>query len=339
MTFDVPARDGSGQPGASRIAAALANGARERYVRRRTVNTSIPATRMFVILARRARKAVIFRRGPSRQVALILWHTDRDTFEVGQWFKGRIYERRCDLSPSGDRLIYFAASWKRHHAPGSWTAISKPPWLTAVTLWPKGDAWGGGGLFENEKTILLNHRQGDRKHPGEFAIGEGSFPPPRDVIVKPLWERAGWGEDDPIYTMRAMRDGWTILQEGNARDPSQKSTTSWTFDPPTISAKTSPRDAHLELRSTVRGMHERNGAWYVIDHSLRDARSDTTRDFGRSEWADWDQNGDILLARGGKLFRGKRSRSLGDGALVEIADFSTLRFEEKTSPPAARRWR
>src|SRR5262245_41328779 len=44
------------------------------------------STRLFVILARRAPRAVIFRRGPSKHVALILWHTDTDKFEVGQWF-------------------------------------------------------------------------------------------------------------------------------------------------------------------------------------------------------------------------------------------------------------
>src|SRR5262249_39683455 len=61
-------------------------------------------------------------------------------FYEGQWFNGRIYERRCDLSPSGKRLIYFAASYKAPYA--IWTAVSRLPFLTAVTLWPKGDGWG-----------------------------------------------------------------------------------------------------------------------------------------------------------------------------------------------------
>jgi hypothetical protein len=42
---------------------------------------------------------------------LIKWHLKSDTFEIGQWFKGRIYERRCDLSPSGELLAYFAAKY------------------------------------------------------------------------------------------------------------------------------------------------------------------------------------------------------------------------------------
>src|SRR4051812_45410499 len=50
---------------------------------------------------------LVIRRGPSRQVCTMLWHRQNDTFTLGQWFKGRIYERRCDLSPAGTHFIYF----------------------------------------------------------------------------------------------------------------------------------------------------------------------------------------------------------------------------------------
>ena len=80
------------------------------------------ATRLFAILARETSLAVVLRRGPSKQVQLIQWDRANDRFEYGQWFKGRIYERRCDLSPSGDKLIYFAAKYKKPLF--SWTAVS-----------------------------------------------------------------------------------------------------------------------------------------------------------------------------------------------------------------------
>ena len=97
--------------------------------------------RLSVILARDAPVGVIFRRGPTNWTQVIRWNTATDTFDAGQWFKGRIYERRCDLSPSGEKLIYFAA---KHHLArnpdpsyrSSWTAISKIPYLTALALWP-----------------------------------------------------------------------------------------------------------------------------------------------------------------------------------------------------------
>ncbi|TGU14674.1 hypothetical protein EN799_66055, partial [bacterium M00.F.Ca.ET.156.01.1.1] len=82
------------------------------------------APRLYAILARSARTGVIFRRGPSRLVQLIRWDLRTDTFEHGQWLKGRVYERRCDLSPSGELLVYFAATNRLPY--GSWTAISKP---------------------------------------------------------------------------------------------------------------------------------------------------------------------------------------------------------------------
>lgn len=53
---------------------------------------------IYAILAWNAHKAIVFRRGPSRQVLLLSWDTARDKFQEGQWFKGRIYESRCDLS-------------------------------------------------------------------------------------------------------------------------------------------------------------------------------------------------------------------------------------------------
>ena len=85
--------------------------------------------RLWVLLAREEHVGVVFRRGPSKQVMLIKWNTRNDSFDFGQWFKGRIYERRCDVSPNGELLIYFAA--KQKPPLYSWTAISKPPFFTA----------------------------------------------------------------------------------------------------------------------------------------------------------------------------------------------------------------
>src|SRR6185369_7215779 len=142
------------------------------------------STRIFAILARAAPVGVILRRGPSKQVLLLKWQLGSDTLEAGQWFKGRIYERRCDLSPSGALFLYFAA---KHRPPfGTWTAISKPPTLTALALWPKGNAWGGGGVLESELAIALNHR------PGEDELAPG-FQLRRRMRVTPFGADPGLG--------------------------------------------------------------------------------------------------------------------------------------------------
>ena len=70
-----------------------------------------PTARLHVILARNGSKAVVFRRGPSDKVAVIGWEREDDSFTPGQWLRGRIYPYRCDLSPDGVYLIYFAAKY------------------------------------------------------------------------------------------------------------------------------------------------------------------------------------------------------------------------------------
>jgi hypothetical protein len=90
--------------------------------------------RLYAIIARERRRAVVFRRGPSRLVRLLIWELGSDTLVGGQWLKGRIYEQRCDVSPDGEMLAYFAASYRPPFE--TWTAISRPPYLTALALWP-----------------------------------------------------------------------------------------------------------------------------------------------------------------------------------------------------------
>ena len=38
---------------------------------------------------------------------------------------------------------------------GSWTAISKAPYLKALTLYGKGDCWNGGGLFADAGSFVI----------------------------------------------------------------------------------------------------------------------------------------------------------------------------------------
>ncbi len=110
-------------------------------------------TRLHVLLARDTPIGLVIRRGPSKSVATILWNRDTDDFQVGQWLKGRIYERRSDLSPDGRYFIYFAMNGKwSTESEGSWTAVSRSPYLKAIAMFPKGDCWNGGGLWTDRNT-------------------------------------------------------------------------------------------------------------------------------------------------------------------------------------------
>jgi hypothetical protein len=112
-------------------------------------------------MAREAPYAVIIRRGPARRVCTIGWDRKTDTFEVGQWLHGRIYEERADISPDGRYLIYFAGNFALHsETKGTWTAISRVPYLKAISIWAKGDTYFGGGIFLDNKTALLHGHHG-----------------------------------------------------------------------------------------------------------------------------------------------------------------------------------
>lgn len=129
--------------------------------------------RLFVLMARERPVALVLRRGPSGWYHLILWNTHEDTFDHGAWFKGRIYEERCDLSPEGDLFLYFAlkgSTWSTSYE-GTWTAVSRPPWLHALTLWPQGDTWGGGGRFLEQRKVGLWLSNVPAAHPDHPVSG------------------------------------------------------------------------------------------------------------------------------------------------------------------------
>jgi hypothetical protein len=101
---------------------------------------------------------VIIRLDPSNSVCTLLWDRRNDTFKLAQWLRGRIYERRCDLSPDGKHFIYFAMIGKWvEPMKGSWTAIYRAPYLNAPALWPWGDCWNGGGLLLTDSLFWVDN--------------------------------------------------------------------------------------------------------------------------------------------------------------------------------------
>lgn len=291
---------------------------------------AVPTTRLYAILARESRRAVVFRRGPTKRVVLVAWDRATDSFTPGHALSGRIYERRSDLSPSGERLVYFAAKWKKPI--DSWTAVSKPPWLTALLLWPKGDAWGGGGLFEGENVVRLNHP------PSQFALQTGRRLP-RRVRVVPIGPWAGRGEDEPILYTRLVRDGWRIVQGGESHWQGLDAPASFVLHPHAIDAHASP-DRRWDLVKTLTAVGERQGPWWVEEFAITKRKSGTTTALGRLDWADWDVTGELLFARQGRLFRFRPSVG-GDGldGAKEIADLRETRAVVGPAPKRATEWR
>lgn len=290
------------------------------------------ACRIYAIQAREARLAVVFRRGPSKQVLLLLWNTETDTFIEGQWFKGRIYERRCDLSPNGKHLIYFASSQKPPYV--TWTAVSKPPYLTAIALWPKGDCWGGGGLFKKEQEIQLNHKSHEMNLTDKFTL-------PKFVKVCSLGEYSGRGEDSPILDYRLSRDGWTLTQEGKSHWTNYKGPVHFRYDPYQIYDKPNPKkQIPHTLREMTMGVGEEQGSSYVIEYQLINNDSGNKMTIGRADWADWCHSGDLLYAKDGRIYRlgfeKKKLKPIEESK--QLIDLRDKVFTEKAPPEVARRW-
>ncbi|MDX2015872.1 MAG: hypothetical protein SFW67_37105 [Myxococcaceae bacterium] len=110
-----------------------------------------------MIFAAEAPVGVVIARGPSRWTNVSRWDVMTDTVTRGAWFKGRLYETKCDLSPDGE--LFLAALFKGRRAgtpfTDSWTAISRLPWLYALALWPIGTTYGGGGRFVGPREVTL----------------------------------------------------------------------------------------------------------------------------------------------------------------------------------------
>jgi hypothetical protein len=279
------------------------------------------STRIHFLWARNAPEGVVFRRGPSKHVQLLRWNLKTDKIEAGQWFKGRIYERRCDLSPSGEFLIYFAGKYKEPYR--TWTAISRPPYFSALALWPKGDAWGGGGLFKDNSTVLLNHRQNEMNLDPKFAL-------PKKFKIIPYGERPGWGEDDPIFSSRLMRDGWE--QKSSGKDKKNKfGSNIWIefHEPQVWEKKIAMPNATLWME--LHGIMERDGPWYVLSYKYQ--LDQEVVDLGKCDWADINSSGYVYFAKDGCIFR-----QFGDRSIKLIIDLSSNQFEEVSSPPYATTW-
>lgn len=284
----------------------------------------VPA-RLFMIFARKSPTAVIFRRGPSKWVQLIKWNTKTDVFEPGQWFKGRIYERRSDLSPDGSLLIYFAQkitgkSLRDKVYTYAWTAISRPPFLTALALWPKGDCWHGGGLFKNSKIVLLNHKPEVAKPHKEHK--------PHGLLVIP--NKQAHGEDDPIFSQRLERDGWTLKSPWHIENHGYPKL--FHIIQPEVREKANPGGSHvIRLTRSIECLD------YSEEFGLRGFKQPLAINIGNASWVDWDQQGRLVFARDGKIFAGIVKND-GRFAEEQLVDLNPAKPKPLPAPQWAAKW-
>jgi hypothetical protein len=278
-----------------------------------------PPCRLQVLLARRAPIGVIFRRGPSKWVQVIKWDTQRDVFEEGQWFHGHIYVGRSDLSPDGSLLIYFASKFNEKTLSDkeytyAWTAVSKPPFLTALALWPKGDCWHGGGLFITSRDVFLNHRP-DVAEPHPKHLPQG---------IRVTSNPNAAGEDDGVLVSRMERDGWKILRDLEFDYYSRR-----TIHPAVFEKHSGKASMNLHVEKYFDDLEEQ----WLCSIATKEGKSFL---IGTGTWADFDQQNRLTFASNGKLFAA--SLKNGTVSLEELADFNGAKRNALKAPAWAAKW-
>jgi len=271
--------------------------------------------RIAVYLAADAAVGVVLRRGPSAWTQLIGWDRERDRFTPGQWLRARVYARRADLSPDGRLFVYIAA---RHGGPAAdpavgsaWTAISRPPWFTALALWPNLGSWYGGGVFRGPRSLSLDV---------PCSLAAQPRLPPRRLRI----DRVGAATSP--WEQRLLRDGWTLVERGfeprNHRRVGDRE----------LWSKPGP-DGALLVREVLDADFRRHGDPFGELFWLEAAGELIPLD-GVS-WAEWD-GPRLLVARDGRLLRAE----LTGGGLREslLYDFNPLRPVAMPAPAWARRW-
>jgi hypothetical protein len=285
-----------------------------------------PAARVEAILARNAATGVIFRRGPSRFVRMLKWNLRNDGIEGGQWIEARVHVDRSDISPDGELVAAFVASYRRK--PGTWTAISRPPYFTALAVWPKGDTWGGGGLFGSDTHLFLWHDTEVKYGVDQFKLLD-DFTLPKRLRVEAFADHAPVPTCD-IGQSRMVLSAWRFVQRYVWHQGQSA------FAEPEIMARPldHPKQPRFELRRW-------RMSFDITRAEVHDLTTGTQRDIGRVDWVDADRNGDVLWSADGKLFRlaGPSRQGMNiDAEPKLVADLNDMAFEAIEAPKRALRW-
>ena len=271
-----------------------------------------PPPRIYCIPATDAPVVAVFRRGPSHWSHVGRWDLTNKIYEPGAWLHGRLFPRRCDLSPDGRILCYFArkpnANWEHGE---TYVALSKLPWLTALHTFGTCGTWTRGYYFTTD---------GCCDHPKDIML-----PIPYGLHAIPTVQfanerRRGWKET-PDSPPRHPQDIWDMRR--NARLQKQQ--------------PGGDRILYVESLGLPSGE-------FGIDQAVDGLRvlysmesNDTLELLDDLQWADWDRQGQLLVAtRSGKLQ--VRNMDTDRSTILFEADLSVLEPATVPAPESAQRW-
>jgi hypothetical protein len=282
------------------------------------IAATAPACRLAIKLATEAPVAVVLRRGPSRWAQLIRWRLDDDSVELGQWVRARIYEDMCDLSADGELFVYCARrntkATLRALGEATWTAVSRPPYFTALALWSH-SGYCGGGLFTGARRLALalpmslTRLQG-RLAPGLTVEALGQLGPAAGQMEKSGWRPVGdWPTWNWPYQRPKQGPAW---QKQSANDA--------------VRVVMQPH-----RRNRRKGVDARTAKVYQVVTAWR------THDIGEVEFLELDTRGRLLMGRNAGLW--VCDAPLADRlAWRQVADLSACLPDPAPSPAWAREW-
>lgn len=273
-----------------------------------------PPPRVFCIPAARAPIVAVLRRGPSAWSHLGRWDLARLVYEPGAWIRGNLYPQRCDLSPDGRWFCYFtlkaSARWK---AGGTYVAISRLPWLTALAAWGTCGTWTRGLHFVEDRDV--------------WPVG-----PPDEGDAAPCRRRFGIVFTRPASFAVERRRGWTEA----AGSPPRRASDMWD----------ERRAADLKMEKARPGSEGatrlRVQGYFAAFRESSPARTRPVRyeiiEAGKAlplegvQWADWDHEGRLLVATAdGKL----QVLDCSKKALAVISEVALGHLTPSPSPPPA----
>lgn len=241
-----------------------------------------------------------------------MWRTDTDVIEHGQWLKGRVYERRSDVSADGTLFCAFVRQSGMHpeKRADTWIALSRPPFFSALAVWLVGGTYHTGGFFPDRSSVWLGFS--DQTTPDVGTVPSWlRFAAPRAI---PYIDGTPEWPDRTVHFNRLLRGGWT-LEERAQHDAL------WKRPHPQAGAV-------LQMLQSYEGPRKFGGP-YSVDYSLWDETAGRERRIGEAAWADFDHRGRLIVARDGRLLDWPLD---GDPARP-IADFND-QAPDPQPPPA-----
>ncbi len=245
------------------------------------------------------------------------WDLDASLFEPGAWFKGSLYPRRCDLSPDGRWLCYFALKNATWDVGDTYVAISRLPWLRALAAWATCGTWTHGFQFTVERS-------------GESSIGKTDH-----GDAAPCLARFGMRVTSPAQFAVERRRGWREAPDcpprvrGDIFDQNRNASM----------VKMQPC-GRLLLRVVSLGWAGGEFGGDAIEglkvsYWLEDGKD--LHPLDEIQWADWDRHGRLLVAtRSGQL---QIRRLEGSRAIIQHEwDLSTLQPTPRLAPAWANGW-